>query len=31
MVVSPGMTLRGDIQGEDSIRIWGWMEGKISL
>jgi cytoskeletal protein CcmA (bactofilin family) len=30
-VVSPGVTVRGEIQGEESIQVWGWIEGKISL
>jgi cytoskeletal protein CcmA (bactofilin family) len=30
-VISPGMTVRGDIRGEESIQVWGLIEGKISL
>lgn len=30
-VISRGTTVRGDIQGEESLRVWGWIEGSISL
>lgn len=30
-VISRGTTVRGDVQGEESLRVWGWVEGSISL
>ena len=30
-VISRGTTVRGDIQGEESLQVWGRVEGSISL
>jgi len=30
-VISQGTTVRGEIQGEGSLQVWGWVEGNISL